>query len=367
MNVLVAPDKFKGTLTAQEVSRAIAEGLKKKNPSVNVTCVPLADGGEGTCGLLTEYFQGKIIELEVTGPTFEKVKSGYGVTGDGTTAFIEMARASGLQLVMAEKRNPLYTTTLGTGELIRHAVEHGISNIIMGIGGSGTNDAGMGVLQALGVRFLDSHGNTLPPVGHSLEQLHVINQSGIHPKLKSVKFTALCDVDNPLHGTNGAAYTYAPQKGASATEVTMLDNGLKNFERVVKEVTGISINFPGAGAGGGLPGGVRAFLNITMQRGMDFIIKATGLEEKVSGADVIFTGEGKIDRQTLAGKVVMAVGKLGLKYHKPVIAITGRCELQPLDLKEIGISKVISLTDSYSVGQSLLHTAEVIKEVVQVK
>lgn len=364
MKVLIAPDKFKGSLTAQEVCLAIAEGLKEKEPSLKITSVPLADGGEGTCELLTRYFKGRTIELEVTGPTFEKIKSGYGLSGDGTTAFVEMASASGLQLVAPEKRNPLNTTTLGTGELIRHAIDNGVTNIIMGIGGSATNDAGMGMLQALGVQFLDAHGNPLSPVGKSLTKLGSINQSKIHPKLRTVKFTALCDVDNPLHGAQGAAYTYAPQKGACVADVAMLDTGLKNFERIVKKELGVSINFPGAGAGGGLPGGATAFLNITIQRGMDFIVQATDLEAKVRQADLIFTGEGKIDQQTLAGKVAMAVGQLARKYQKPVMAICGKCELPVFELKKIGITEIVSLADRFGLEQSLLQPAALIRKAV---
>ena len=345
MNILIAPDKFKGSLTAIEVCDAIRSGLLQTHPSFNTISIPMADGGEGTCELLTQYFNGDSISIEVTGPTFEKIKADYGISKDGSTAFIEMAKASGLQLLKQENRNPLFTTTLGTGELIKDALDRGVKKILMGIGGSGTNDAGIGMAQALGFDFLDSNNNSLKPTGENLIQLHSIGTDHIHPRIKEVEFTALCDVDNPLFGTKGAAYVYAPQKGANEQAVKLLDDGLRNFEDVVQKTFKISANFPGAGAGGGLPGGAKAFLNITVHRGMDYIIKATGLEEKIKQADLIITGEGKMDEQTLAGKVVMEIGMMGLKYNKRVIAITGKCELPTQDVQKIGIASVISLVD----------------------
>lgn len=366
MNILIAPDKFKGTLDAKEVCHAIADGLQARYPDAHIIQVPMADGGEGTCELLTEYFNGRTVEVEVTGPSFEKISSGYGLSADGRTAFIEMARASGLQLVQPGARNPLFTTTLGTGELIRHAIDQGVSNILMGIGGSATNDAGMGMLQALGVQFLDEHKAPLKPIGANLEKVQFI-VTNLHPRLKEVTFTAICDVDNPLHGPRGAAYTYAPQKGASEEAVGQLDRGLRHFEKIVTAATGISIDFPGSGAGGGLPGGARAFFNISFQRGMDYIIRATGLETKAQQADVIITGEGKIDQQTLAGKVVMEVGKLGMKHGKRVVAVAGKCELPPSELRKVGISEVIDLTAHFSPQQAMEQAFELIRKLVGAK
>ncbi len=351
MNILIVPDKFKGSLTAKEVCEAVTEGLSQSNVQLSITAIPMADGGEGTCQLLTDYFQGTTVTLDVTGPDFKKIKSAYGISKDGSTAFIEMAIASGLQLLNPENRNPLHTTTLGTGELMRHALDNGVKKIIMGIGGSATNDAGIGMAQALGYEFHDSDNVLLKPTGENLIRLHHIKSDRAHPRIKEVEFIALCDVDNPLFGVKGAAYVYAPQKGANENAVELLDNGLRNFEKVVQKIFNTSIDFPGAGAGGGLPGGAKAFLNISIHKGMDYIIHAMDLASKIQNADLVITGEGKIDQQTLAGKVVMAIGQLGLKYNKSVVAICGKCELRQLELQKIGISDVISLMD-FEVSES---------------
>lgn len=350
MKILIAPDKFKGSLTAKEVCDAITLGLLQTNPDLTITSIPMADGGEGTCELLTHYFKGDIISAEVTGPDFEKIKAEYGISKDGSTAFIEMAKASGLQLLKPENRNPLFTTTLGTGELIKDALDRGVKKILMGIGGSATNDAGMGMAHALGFEFYDSKRELLKPIGENLVQLKSIETAHAHPRLKEVEFMALCDVDNPLFGIHGAAYTYGPQKGANEKAVKHLDDGLRNFEAIAQKTFKTSANFPGAGAGGGLPGGAKVFFNIAVHRGMDYIIKATDLEEKIQHADLIITGEGKIDQQTLAGKVVMEIGRLGLKYNKQVVAVTGKCELRSLELQKIGITTTLSLMD-YQVSE----------------
>ncbi len=363
MKILIAPDKFKGSLTAKEVCDAITLGLLQTNPDLTITSIPMADGGEGTCELLTHYFKGDIISAEVTGPDFEKIKAEYGISKDGSTAFIEMAKASGLQLLKPENRNPLFTTTLGTGELIKDALDRGVKKILMGIGGSATNDAGMGMAHALGFEFYDTDNNPLQAIGKNLIQLHSINSDHIHPRIKEVEFTALCDVDNPLYGPKGAAHIYSPQKGANEEAVKLLDDGLRNFEGVVQRTFNISANFPGAGAGGGLPGGAKAFFNINIHRGMDYIIKATGLEEKVKQADLIITGEGKIDQQTLAGKVVMEIGKLGMKHHKKVVGIAGKCELRNLEIQKIGIAEVVSLMDyQISENEAITNAFHLIQE-----
>lgn len=366
MNILIAPDKFKGSLTAKEVCDAIASGLKQTNPNLNIVSIPMADGGEGTCELLTQYFDGNVISAHITGPDFIKITAEYGISKDGSTAFIEMAKASGLQLLRPENRNPLFTTTLGTGELIKNALDRGVLKILMGIGGSATNDAGIGMAHALGFEFLDSDNKSLKPFGENLVQLHSIRTNHIHPRIKEVEFTALCDVDNPLFGSNGAAYIYAPQKGANEKAVKLLDDGLRNFETVIQKTFKISANFPGAGAGGGLPGGAKAFLNISILRGMDYIMKATDLEVKIQQADLIITGEGKIDQQTLAGKVVMEIGKLGLKHNKRVVAIAGKCELRNLELQKIGIKEVISLMDDeVSENEAITNAHRLIQEKVK--
>ena len=366
MKILVAPDKFKGSLTAIEVCEAIKSGLLQTDPGHQITSIPMADGGEGTCELLTHYFGGDTISMEITGPDFIKIKSEYGISKDGTIAFIEMAKASGLQLLKKENRNPLFTTTIGTGELIKNALDRGVKKILMGIGGSGTNDAGIGMAHALGFDFFDSNKESLKPIGENLVLLHSIGSDHIHPHISEVEFIALCDVDNPLFGPIGAAYIYAPQKGADEKGVKLLDDGLRNFEEVIQKTFNTSANFPGAGAGGGLPGGAKAFLNITICRGMDYIIKATDLESKIQQVDLIITGEGKIDQQTLSGKVVMEIGRLGLKYKKEVVAVAGKCELGNTELQKVGIKKVVSLMDNeVSENEAIKNAYHLIQEKVK--
>ncbi len=367
MTILIAPDKFKGTLTAAQVCEAVKEGLLQQNSALKIVLIPMADGGEGTCELLTNFFNGRKVEVEVKGPHFEIIKSYYGISEDRTTAFIEMANASGLQLVHPEKKNPLFTTTYGTGELIVHALNQGVKQVIMGIGGSGTTDGGMGMAEALGFEFYDASGERIKSIGKNLVSLNRIESDHVHPRIKDVEFIALCDVDNPLYGPYGAAFTYSPQKGADPAAVRLLDEGLQNFERVVLSTFGKSADFPGAGAGGGLAGGAKVFLNIQIARGMDFILKTTNLADHISNADIIITGEGKVDKQTFAGKVVMEVAKLASRFNKPTVVICGVCELAPEDLRKMGISKVISLVDeSTSVEEAHRNAFLLIKERIAV-
>jgi glycerate kinase len=351
MKVLIAPDKFKGSLTASEVCDAIEEGILKKYPKAEIVKLPLADGGEGTVDILTPFFKGKKVKVKVSGPFFEEVEAEYG-TDDHTTAFIEMASASGLQLIAKEKRDPLKTTTFGTGELIRHAMQHGATKIILGIGGSSTNDAGIGMAAALGFKFLDKSGKELKPIGGNL--IHIDRIEVPHNKLQ---VTALCDVNNPLYGPNGAAYVYGPQKGADAKTVELLDRGLMNFETVARKTFGRSADFPGAGAGGGIAGGASVFFDLSIRSGVDFIIETLDVAEKIASADLVITGEGKIDRQTLAGKVVGSVAKHASAMGKKTIAVCGVCELRKNEMEKIGISEVISLVDPFTGPEEAINNA----------
>ena len=361
VNVLIAPDKFKGSLSAREVCDAIEEGLKKMN--CHVTSIPLADGGEGTCELLTNLSQGSKIELTVQGPLFDSLKADYGISKDGTTAFIEMARASGLQLLVPEKRNPMRTTTYGTGELIRDALDRGVQKIILGIGGSATNDAGIGMAAALGFGFFHSSGSVLMPTGENLLHLHTIKPDNKHERLEKTSFITLCDVSNPLFGPQGAAFVYGPQKGADSKAVTLLDTGLRNFSEVVQKTFGIIADFPGAGAAGGLGAGTKIFLSASIKKGMDYIIETTDLKEKVKKADLVITGEGKLDQQTLSGKVIMEVSRIAAHFGKPVAVICGKSELASEDAKRLGISQVISLiNDSTSSEQAMDNAFALIKK-----
>ncbi len=343
MNILLAPDKFKGSLSARQVCDALREGLSIRGDNLRVIAIPMADGGEGTCELLTEYSGGTPVKVRVRDPLFREITSGYGISKDGRTAFLEMATASGLQLLAKTERNPLLTTTAGTGDLIRHALENGVQHIIMGIGGSGTNDGGMGMADSLGVKFYSVSGQRLSPVGKSMADIHRVDLADIHPRLQQVAFTIFCDVDNPLYGPRGAAYVFAPQKGADIDMVKELDHGLSHYKKVMEESVIRQLDFPGAGAGGGLPASLMALANITIRRGMDFIIEYTGLEAQVENADVVITGEGKVDEQTLSGKVVKGLADLARKYKKPLFIVAGRNELDAEQLLHLGGATVITL------------------------
>jgi glycerate kinase len=347
MRVLVASDKFKGSLSASEACESIAAGVLNKHPHAQVECFPLADGGEGTSELLAFHTDGRMYEATVTGPLPENVKGAYGISGDGKTAFIESAQASGLQLLPLQKRNPLLTSSFGTGELISEAIRKGVQSIALGIGGTATNDAGIGLAAALGYRFLDGNGRSLDAIGKNLKRIEAIVQPQ-DGSISAIKFIALCDVDNPLYGPAGAAYVYGPQKGADEEALKILDEGLINFERVVRESLHKEANFPGAGAGGGMAAGAKVFLDAVIRSGMDYVAEVTHLEQRIRSVDLVITGEGKIDTQTLAGKVVGTVASLARKFGKKVIAICGVCELREVELHKLGISKVISIVDPFT-------------------
>ena len=357
MKILICPDKFKGSLTAREVCDAVGAGLARLPPRFVIQSVPLADGGEGTCELLTSWHGGNQISLQVTGPLFSPVTARYGVSSDGATAFIEMAEASGLSILRPEERNPLITTSVGTGELIADALKRGVRDIVLGIGGSATNDAGIGMASALGFEFYGAGGELLTPTGENLIHIRHIGSDHVHPKLGTARITALCDVTNPLYGPDGAAYVYGPQKGADKVAVELLDAGLRNFRRVAHKHRRISVDFPGAGAAGGLGAGARVFLNAVIRKGIDHVIESTGLDEKIRLADVVITGEGRLDWQTFSGKVVSEVLKLAEKRSKPVIAICGSCELTEEETLARGIARVISLVDDDTSSESAIQNA----------
>jgi glycerate kinase len=367
VSILIAPDKFKGSLTAKEVCEIVRNALLKKNSALNIITLPLADGGEGTLELFTELEGGKIVLKQVNDPLFAPIIASYGISEGGSTAFIEMAKASGLQLLLPEKRDPLKTSTYGTGELIRDALDRGVKRIILGIGGSATNDAGLGMAAALGFQLLDSSGNVLKPIGENLIHLSSIKTDSVNPRLKAVECITLCDVNNPLYGQAGAAYVYALQKGARQEDLMLLDSGLRNFEAVVERTFNASPSFPGAGAAGGLGAGAKVFLNARLQTGIDYIIHATGLEQKIKDVDIVITGEGKLDFQSLSGKVVMAISKIAQHHHKPAIAICGKSDLTPDTLKRSGLAKVLALTDDGTTSaDAMLHAHPLLEKLVQV-
>jgi glycerate kinase len=363
MTVLIAPDKFKGSLTAPQVCDAIGSALQELNSSLNIYSLPLADGGEGSCELLTKLSDGTFTTVPVHDPLDRPIDVAYGLSRDGSTAFMEIAPASGLQLLKKEERNPMITTTRGTGELIRHALDHGVSKIFLGIGGSATNDAGTGLAEALGVRFLSSDGNQLKPVGENLRYIHTIDISQLHTRSAAIDLTIFCDVDNPLFGPQGAAYIFAPQKGADEKMIAVLDDGLRHYASLLEKTFQRPVNFPGAGAGGGLPASLKVFTNLTVIPGMEFIIQFTGLEERIQQADIIITGEGKIDRQTLSGKVVNGIAQLARKYNKRLIVVAGTCELSPAELGQLGVYKAVTLMhEGISEEYAIQNAATLLKQ-----
>ena len=324
MKIVIAPDSFKECLTAAQVAQAIETGLKQVLPDAMYVKVPVADGGEGTLQSLVDATGGKLIETMVTGPMGEPVPACFGLLGDGETAVIEMARASGIELVPADQRNPLISTTAGTGELILSALDHGIKRMIVGIGGSATNDGGAGMMQTLGVRLLDRDGNDLPYGGAALAQLASIDARRMDKRLKSVEFIAACDVDNPLTGANGASAVFGPQKGASPEMVQQLDQALQHYARIIERDLAVGVEHqPGAGAAGGMGAALLAFLRAELQPGIDIVMEAVDLAGHMSGADLVITGEGRIDSQTAQGKTPVGVARIAKQFGLPVIALAG--------------------------------------------
>ncbi|HPP76347.1 MAG TPA: glycerate kinase [Armatimonadota bacterium] len=324
MKIIICPDSFKGSLSASDAAAAIDAGVASAFSDAKRELIPLADGGEGTVDALTSVSGGQIINLEVAGPLGEPVQAYYGVMGDGKTAVIEMAAASGLDLVPSAKRDPRFTTTYGTGQLILDAYNRGYRSLIIGIGGSATNDAGTGALSALGVRFLDAHGQVLPPGGAALAHLSKIDTSAMKIDPSILNIRVACDVTNPLVGPEGASVVYGPQKGASSEIARELDDALKNFASIVERDLGITIaNTPGAGAAGGLGAGLMAFLDAHLESGIDIVLDVTRFDDRINDAHLILTGEGRVDRQTAFGKVISGVLKRAKRAGVPVVVIAG--------------------------------------------
>lgn len=341
--IIIASDSFKGSISSKEVSNAAEMAIYQVFPQCQVIKIPVADGGEGTIEALVSFLNGSIISCKVHGPLMELIDAHYGILEDGKTAVIEMASASGLTLVPEKKRNPMLTSTYGTGELIKDALLRGCRNFLIGIGGSATNDAGTGMLNALGFRFLDSKGHELEQGGQILQQIDSIDDSQVLPQLKQAIFTVACDVNNPLFGPNGAAYVFAGQKGADEKMINLLDKGLRNFSKIIELKRGKSIqSIPGSGAAGGLGGGFLAFLRTTLKPGIEMVLDTLDFEKQIEGADLIITGEGKIDRQTSMGKTPAGVLRAAGKMNIPVIAIGG-CIEDVTTLNELGFLSVLSI------------------------
>lgn len=324
MRILVAPDSFKECLSSVEVCRAIELGLRRALPQAELVSVPMADGGEGTLDALVASTSGRIVPLDVRGPLGDRVRARFGLSGDGKTAVIEMAEAAGLHLVPVEERNPGIASTFGVGELIGEALNRGVDQVVVGLGGSATNDGGAGMAQALGFSLRDEGGEELAPGGLALAGLATIDGAKGHAGLKGVEFVAACDVDNPLCGARGASRVYGPQKGASPELVARLDEALGQFGEVVRRTQGVEVlNVAGAGAAGGLGAGLMAFVGGRLRGGVDVVAEACDLAGRMAGAELVITGEGRVDGQSVHGKTPVGVARIAKKQGIPVVAFAG--------------------------------------------
>jgi glycerate kinase len=346
MRVLVAPDKFRGTLTARQAAEAVATGWRRTRPHDLLDLAPMADGGEGTMAALVDALHGEVIRASVTGPRGDEVEAEFGIAegAEGRLAIVEMASASGLALLSPSRRDPRLTTTRGTGELILAALDHAPSRLLVGSGGSATNDGGAGMAQALGVRLLDEQGRELGAGGAALTDLARIDATGLDRRLRSVTCLAATDVDNPLTGPSGASVVYAPQKGASAEDVVLLDRALAHLAGTVARDLGVDLrDEPGAGAAGGLGFGLMAFLGAHVRPGVDVVAEALGLASRVAAADLAITGEGRLDAQSLRGKAPAGVVRLGRELSVPVAIVCGEAE-EGLRLEGV---RVVSMVERF--------------------
>jgi glycerate kinase len=346
MKIVVAPDSFKGSLTAVEVSDAIEQGIREIFPQAEIVKIPMADGGDGTVQCLVNATGGKILREKVTGPLGDEVLASYGILGDKKTAVIEMAEASGLTLVPENRRNPLITTTYGTGQLIKSALDQGCRKMIIGIGGSATNDGGAGMVQALGVKLLDKGGEEIGFGGGELKKVFRINTKYLDNRLSETKVLIASDVSNPLCGPKGASQVYGPQKGATSEMIKKLDESLVYFAEIIKRDLNKDIkDIPGAGAAGGLGASLIAFLDAELRPGIEIIIEIVKLERAIKDADLVVTGEGKIDNQTIYGKAPIGVAKIAKKYNVPVIAVAAIIGDDADIVHQYGIDNLIKVSE----------------------
>ena len=324
MKIVIAPQAFKGSLSALEAARAMGEGVRRGLSDAQTVLVPVADGGDGTLQTLMDSSGGRILEQEVTGPLGEAVSARWGIMGDGDTAVIEMAQAAGLALVPPEKRNPLFATTYGVGELIRHTLDRGLRRFIVGVGGSATVDGGAGAAQALGVRLLDDRNEELPFGGAALARLARIDFSELEPRVRGSRLLVACDVSNPLIGPSGASAVYGPQKGATPEMVAELEGALAHYAQVIQRGLGIDVrDVLGAGAAGGLAAGLMALLGAELKPGVDIVLDVVGLDRHLETANLVITGEGRLDRQTVFNKAPVGVARRAKARGIPVIAVAG--------------------------------------------
>ena len=344
MKIVIAPDSFKDCLSAAEVAANMAEGIYRVDPTVEIEKIPVADGGEGFVDTMLDALGGDKVALSVLDPLGRQIDSFYGILGDDQTAVIEMAAASGIEHLTRAERNPLVTSTFGTGQLIKDALKKGCTKIIIGIGGSATNDGGTGMAKALGYRFLDDKGVEIAQGGGDLFKLASIETSGAEPLLKKCEILVACDVTNPLTGERGASAVYGPQKGATAELVALLDVNLTHLASVIANDLSVDVlALPGGGAAGGLGAGLVAFCGGTLQAGFDIVSDITGLEQAIESADLVFTGEGKMDGQTKQGKTPWGVAQIAQKYEKPIVGVAGFLGEGYRELYEEGFTAVFAL------------------------
>lgn len=342
--IVLAIDSFKGCLSSKEIEQCIAEEIHRILPSCQTVCIPIADGGEGMLDTLIEATQGTFVSTQAHDPLMRIRPARYGILGDQRTAIIEMAEINGLTTLSPIERNPMKTSTYGTGELIKDALEKGFRRFIIGIGGSATNDAGMGMMQVLGAHLYDKQGNELEQGGKIMEQIARIDLNHLHPALKEATFIVACDVQNPFCGPQGAAYVFARQKGASEEQIRQLDKGMRHLALLIERDFSYNINkVKGAGAAGGLGGAFATFLQAHLQSGIDLLLNAVDFDRKITNADWIITGEGKADRQTAEGKVPAGVLKRAKKANIPVMLIAGKVEDKAC-LKQMGFARIVQIS-----------------------
>ena len=359
MKIVIAPDSFKGCLNALNVAHAMRRGVQRVFPDSLIEMIPMADGGEGTVDAILCAVRGEKIEINVTDPLGRSIMATYALIDEGETAIIEMAAASGLTLLSKQERNPSVTSTQGTGLLIKNALDRGVKKILLGIGGSATNDGGAGLAVALGVRLLDSMGNVLPQGGAALADLVNIDMSGLDPRLAKVRIEVACDVENPLCGPEGASVVYGPQKGANTKDIQLMDKALQRLGEVLSEIAGTNLlELAGGGAAGGLGAGVVGFLGAQLRPGSQMVLEVANADEKIKQADLVLTGEGRTDFQTAYGKVPVGVSALARKYAVPVLVISGSVEGAPDFLAYTGIATCFSVAEGPTTLEEALLKAE---------
>ena len=363
LKVIIAPQSFKGSVSALEAAQAIARGIRAAQPEAETVLVPVADGGDGTLNALVDSTGGAVFRSFITGPLGQPVEAMWGVMGDGSTAVIEMARASGLALVPPKRRNPRTTTTKGTGEVIKEALDGGYTRLIVGLGGSATNDGGVGMATALGIRFLDASGRLLPAGGAALARLAHIDVSQVHPKLGEATVIGATDVTNPLCGPTGASAIYGPQKGATPEVVEELDRALDNFARVVRQDLGQDVrDLPGAGAAGGLGAGLMAFAGAELHSGIDMVCQVLEFDRHLEGADLVITGEGRADQSTIYDKAPVGVARRASASGVPTIILAGSLGPGHQELYQHGIAGIVCIADRpMKFERSLARTAALLE------